>query len=165
MVADDQHGRYHINEDSDDEGDRRKPQKGVIDAPMQLLEAVCTSDARLITSIYAELTKLLADPELRELRAKVDVTRVRNDADRPQALFQVAIDMPGYGQSDVVNGSATDGTLAISQFLQEVLTSLGKDHALITCVDGSATGPIMQAISETPKLTSMVAVRQPSGSK
>lgn len=84
-----------------------------------------------------------------------------DDANMPKAFFQVALDVPGYGDS--VDSSASDSIHGFfnSKVLSEIIKSVSKAHAYCIVAYKEAAATLLQLMLTAPKLTSFIVLREP----
>ena len=139
---------------------------GAAASGMLLLRSVCDGLEPAVKAIRDEMEELLRDqPEtiLADMLRQELKSENTDDANRPKSFYQVAIDVPGYGQSDLVDGLRAPGSEGFVnlRLLGEVVQSLGKEHAyaMVACAQGVSA--LFSALLKAPHLTSFVVLREP----
>lgn len=115
-----------------------------------------------IRVVYQTLQKLLlSDPTLlcpvSEDGANSKLKKKGNQ-ERPQGFFHVAIDLPGYGQTE---GSTKMVRTEPRKLIADVIKALAKSHAFALIGASIGAGAIMAALVEQPMLASFVVLQDP----
>jgi len=125
-----------------------------------MLRSVCEGFEPVIHGLYEEMCTIVREQgqdNSRLLTQMFPDKEGNNDENRPKSFYQVALDLPGYGQSD---GAPLDAHVSV-KLLTEVIRSLAKVHAFCIVAYAQGAAAMLSALLAEPKLTSFLIVREP----
>ena len=134
----------------------------VSSSPQLMLKSITEGIDNALKELYGEATTLIAAQggSLEGFMVGQDNSSddaEKADANRPRAFYQVAIDVAGFGNT----GGSTLPSFADSEFLTEVITSLGKEYAFAIVAFQQAAISMLTNLLAKPRLCSFLLLREP----
>eukprot|EP00966_Prymnesium_polylepis_P266641 6160029-Prymnesium_polylepis.1 len=117
-----------------------------------MLRSVCGGADPVVRGYYDEMCEIVrthGQSNANLLAQMLPDKDGSNDDNRPKAFYQVAMDLPGYGQSE---GTPMEQLVTV-KLLTEVIRSLAKQHAFAIVAHGQSSAALLQSLLQEPKLT------------
>eukprot|EP00966_Prymnesium_polylepis_P148522 3430897-Prymnesium_polylepis.2 len=143
----------------------QKLQQAVGQNPQLLLRALCSGVDPTMATLYAEMVQLIAlkggSLEGFIVGMEQEANSAASDMNRPKAFFQVAIDVPGFGETQVVAEGGNEKAFSSAKLLHEIIAALGKDYAFAIVAHSAGAANVLNAVLQMSGLSSFLVLREP----